>query len=572
MTNIISLLLEAVGSTIVLSFGRMNPITSGHELLINKVVSESKKRKADHLIVLSKSQDKKKNPLNVADKVKFAKAAFPGINIKGSDNTTRTLIEVIKSVDGKYKNVVLIAGSDRVPEFKTLLDKYNGKEYSFDSIEVVSSGERDPDADGVTGMSATKMRELAKAGDFDGFKKGVPSKMSDVIAKKMYDAIRTAMESTDIGPWDVVTHEAHGNMLVLGDKGTYLQCVSESGEFKRVFRHQVTLSESNFEYDFGLDKFVFEHLSEHTDPMTLFTISTFVKEGNETEIKTRLSGIPESAILEGCLVNNERKLVVEAYNKLLKLGDYQSINENATAINEALESRWDSLSEAQKGVFKELSTIAEAAGMSFHPLEQVLPFADTSVSLSRQWERIIEDEFGDIPIEDDLRSQINTIDFGALDSYSDEDFERDIEGMDLEDLLDLYDIDDLVLVDEDTGEVIELSDLDDELNEELINEVLSRAERIRSAIRMKRTKAQRTRKLKLALKRRANASTINRRSRRLAVKAVKARFLRGRTKISTSEKERIERIVKQRSALVKRLAMRGVSKVRKIENQRLAGK
>ena len=86
MTNMISILLEATGSTIVLSFGRMNPITSGHELLINKVVSESKKRKADHLIVLSKSQDKKKNPLNVVDKVKFAKAAFPGINIKGSDN------------------------------------------------------------------------------------------------------------------------------------------------------------------------------------------------------------------------------------------------------------------------------------------------------------------------------------------------------------------------------------------------------------------------------------------------------------------------------------------------------
>jgi nicotinic acid mononucleotide adenylyltransferase len=175
--------------TVVLSFGRMNPITVGHEKLAMKVMDEASKRKADPAIFLSHSSDAKKNPLSYEDKIKFARKAFGGV-VKQSP--AKTIIEVAKSLSGKYKNVVLVVGQDRIEEFKSLLNRYNKKEFNFDNIEVVSAGARDPDSEGIEGMSASKMRTLAQSGDLKTFTSGLPKKLKS-NAKEVYDAVRKGM-------------------------------------------------------------------------------------------------------------------------------------------------------------------------------------------------------------------------------------------------------------------------------------------------------------------------------------------------------------------------------------------
>jgi hypothetical protein len=184
-------LAEAKKSTVVVSFGRMNPMTNGHEKLANKLKSEAASRSADAKLYLSHSTNPKKDPLPFDAKVKFAKKAF-GPMVQNS--AARTIIEVAKELTGKYSNLVVVVGSDRVPEFRTLLEKYNGKDFTFDSIEIVSAGERDPDAEGVEGMSGSKMRKFAADEDFASFRKGVPSKLTDADAKGLFDAVRKGMK------------------------------------------------------------------------------------------------------------------------------------------------------------------------------------------------------------------------------------------------------------------------------------------------------------------------------------------------------------------------------------------
>tara|TARA_R110000822_G_scaffold88734_4_gene205483 strand:- start:843 stop:2822 length:1980 start_codon:yes stop_codon:yes gene_type:complete len=159
---------------VVLSFGRMNPPTVGHEKLVKKVVDVANSQRATPMIFLSHSQDKKKNPLEYADKVRFAKKAFGNL-VQASP--AKTLIDIAKNLQNKFKEMTIVVGSDRVREFEVLLNKYNGKEYNFDKITVVSAGERDPDAEGVEGMSASKMRAAAQGGDRQKFISGLPSSL-----------------------------------------------------------------------------------------------------------------------------------------------------------------------------------------------------------------------------------------------------------------------------------------------------------------------------------------------------------------------------------------------------------
>ena len=183
---------EAVGGTIVLTFGRMNPITVGHEKLVQKVLSVASKEKGTPKVFLTQTQDKKKNPLDYKDKIKFAQKAFGKVVEK---STAKTIIQVAQSVEN-FDNLVLVVGSDRVKEFDTLLNKYNGKDYNFKSIKVVSAGDRDPDADDVSGMSASKMRALAADGDILQFTKGLPKKLKS-SAKAMMSAVRKGMNMTE---------------------------------------------------------------------------------------------------------------------------------------------------------------------------------------------------------------------------------------------------------------------------------------------------------------------------------------------------------------------------------------
>jgi len=190
----------------VMAFGRMNPITVGHEKLVNKVQELAKKVGGSAHIVVSHSQDPKKNPLTSAQKLKHAKRAFPGVIISASDkDAPNFLAQAAKLYKQGVTHFHMVGGSDRVGEYETILNKYNGVKgphgmFNFKHIEVHSAGERDPDAEGVEGMSASKMREMASKGNFKEFRKGVPSKMNEAQAKDMYNDVRKGMginESVD---------------------------------------------------------------------------------------------------------------------------------------------------------------------------------------------------------------------------------------------------------------------------------------------------------------------------------------------------------------------------------------
>ena len=156
------------------TFGRFNPPTTGHELLINKVKEFA--GGGDYFIFPSHSQDKKKNPLSAEQKVKFMKQMYSSHkDAIVYDAQVRDAIKALKWLEDKgYTDAIFVVGSDRVPAFQ-FIKQYNGKDYNMNTVEIKSAGERDPDADDVSGMSASKMRKAAQEGDVATIKSGLPN-------------------------------------------------------------------------------------------------------------------------------------------------------------------------------------------------------------------------------------------------------------------------------------------------------------------------------------------------------------------------------------------------------------
>lgn len=185
----------------VLAFGRMNPPTAGHEQVVNKMHDVAKEHNASHQLVLSHSQDAKKNPLSPEKKVEHAKNAFPGTNVKAASKESPTILHHAAEMHkAGVKHLHVVAGSDRHEDMHNLLHKYNGVKsahgnYKFKSITVHSSGERDPDSEGTSGVSGTKMREHAASGNKKEFHKNLPSKMKPEHKDALYNDLRKSMGS-----------------------------------------------------------------------------------------------------------------------------------------------------------------------------------------------------------------------------------------------------------------------------------------------------------------------------------------------------------------------------------------
>jgi len=201
----ITQLLEASPyKTAVISWGRMNPPTIGHQRVIDVVKGTAQKVQGDPIIFVTKTQDAKKNPLSFAEKVHFIQELFPGVTVN-QNSSVKTIIQALQLLQGQgYKNVAIVAGSDRVDQYQSLVDKYNNTPdksgeipFAFKNVKVVSSGERDPDADDITGMSASKMRNFAVNNDFDSFAQGVAGN-NEVLAKQMFQRVRKGMGLEDV--------------------------------------------------------------------------------------------------------------------------------------------------------------------------------------------------------------------------------------------------------------------------------------------------------------------------------------------------------------------------------------
>ena len=191
--------LEAKQQTAVFSFGRLNPPTTGHQKLLQKIIQTAKQQAGYACLFVSHSQDPKKNPLTAKQKVAYIKKMFPKearqIEIK-EDSGLRNAMDIATELNKYYDNLVMVVGSDRVRDFKNLLNKYNGVDskhgyYKYTNIQIVSAGERDPDAEGVAGMSASKMRAAAASGDYESFSLGLPTGFDG--GKELFKDIRLGM-------------------------------------------------------------------------------------------------------------------------------------------------------------------------------------------------------------------------------------------------------------------------------------------------------------------------------------------------------------------------------------------
>jgi len=255
--------------TLVFAFGRFNPPTTGHEKLIKKVASVAGSN--PYRIYPSFTTNPKKDPLPHSLKVAYMRKMFPKHrkNII-ADNKMKTAIFIAEAVYKEgFKNLIMVAGSDRVKEFSTLLNRYNdapdksGKQlFQFDSVKVVSAGERDPDSEGVSGMSASKMRAAAADGDKDSFLTGLPSGFKE--GEKLYRDVRKYMgirEERDMG--DMTDFETVRDMFLTGKiwnagdiveakgvtgevvrKGTnYLSFVDEDGKVHKAWLYEIELNE-----------------------------------------------------------------------------------------------------------------------------------------------------------------------------------------------------------------------------------------------------------------------------------------------------------------------------------------
>ena len=262
--------------TLTVGFGRFNPPTIGHEKLLNHIKKVADK--GEYRIYPSHSQDAKKNPLDSETKVGYMRKMYPDHSSSiVHDTGMKTIFDVLKGAHQQgYKNVNIVVGADRLQEFEKLANKYNGNLYSFETINVVSAGERDPDAEGVEGMSASKLRKHAKDGDFETFSKGVPKALGEKDARKLYNTVRKNMgldeefETWEIAPkldWKnlrenyitgkifqvgkIVENMNTGLMGNIIRTGTnYVIYVTEAGEMFKSWIHDI-----NEVYEIGTDEY-----------------------------------------------------------------------------------------------------------------------------------------------------------------------------------------------------------------------------------------------------------------------------------------------------------------------------
>ena len=667
------LIKELPSKKVVFAFGRFQPPTNGHALLVNAVTKLASAQKADHVIYTSRTQDKKSNPLSATRKVYYLKRMFPHAKFMAANDNVRTFMEVAAELSKKYKHLVMIAGSDRVAEYKKLLDKYNGTTFNFETIEVVSAGERDPDSDTASGMSGTKMREAAKKGNFAAFKKGLPHGITELDAKRLMNEIREGMgidaikESIQFER-DTVRESYHsGNIFNVGDRvkdsvgvyeivdrgANYITVVNESGEISKKWLNAVTAIEIQEDIPTSVPEdqitykgYTTKNLSNSKDALSAFMM-TIERAQDPVAILNALKatdvymGINDRHIAGEELTDAERAEWNDAHKKareyLQKIGEFnhhldywhmhehefQDLNNNypdlatATEVSESIQG----LKEMKVTAIDRLKAarvIAAAFGVSdvekssnpamlvnlglrkiksksfsknaIEIIKNMLQFADevgiaydkglvpplatdtkvdealigTSMTDTDDTETIRRMKIAHHLGEEGDEPEGEDEDEKELD---DDEIDKMISSIDDDDYLHAYDDDELAIVDDESGEEV------DDLKEETINEVLSRAERIRSKIRFARTKTKRERKLRIALRTRSGTAKVNQRARRMAVKVLKARLARKPIdKLTVGEKERLERIVQKRKAVINRIAMKMVPNIRRIETNRLSHK
>ena len=293
---------EEVGSdTLTVTFGRFNPPTVGH----GKLLSAAKKASegGDLKVYPSRSQDPKKNPLDPDMKISFMRKMFPDYAeniINDSEMKTIFNVLVLASEDG-YDNVNIVVGSDRQAEFENLATKYNGELYNFDQIRVISAGVRDADAEGVEGMSASKMRKAVADNDFESFRKGTPKELNDVETQSLFDAVFNGMklkkkavaETWEIAPKcdpkGLRENYISGNIFNIGDIVENLNTGLVGKIIRRGTNHLICVTEEEYMFKSWI-RDVMESVVNYAGPSGVPADQRLVGTDSHREYVQRLTG------------------------------------------------------------------------------------------------------------------------------------------------------------------------------------------------------------------------------------------------------------------------------------------
>ena len=288
---------------LTVAFGRFNPPTVGH----GKLLSAAKKaaQGGDLKIYPSRSQDPKKNPLDPDMKISFMKKMFPDYseNII-NDDEMRSIFNVLTTASEQgYKDVNIIVGSDRQAEFENLATKYNGELYDFENIRVISAGVRDADAEGVEGMSASKMRKAVVDGDFDAFRRGTPKDLNDGDTQALFDAVRSGMkikakkkevaETWEIAPKcdpkGLRDHYVSGDIFNLGDIVENLNTGLIGEIVRRGTNHLICVTKENYMFKSWI-RDVMEAVQNYPGPSGVPSDQRLVGTDAHREYVMRLTG------------------------------------------------------------------------------------------------------------------------------------------------------------------------------------------------------------------------------------------------------------------------------------------
>lgn len=639
MKNYKQLLRELPSKSVVVSIGSFNPPSVGHELQIKVVRKLASQTKADHIVFVSSQQDSKKNPLEIGKKISYLELFFPNTRFVPTKENTKTFLDVVKSLNGKYKNVLFVVCSDKVNDYKKVLQQHNNKQYRFENIDVVSAGSQDPDFD-------DRLRSLASKGNYLSFKSHLPTTVRDLDGKRLMNDIRIGLGLEPIkeqinlvkdqlreqyfrgeifSEGDIV--ESDNKVLQIVKRGSnHLLLQDETGTKMSKWIQDVQPSEREFMLNedlqtSGSGKTGGESATAKTAENQRKMLELKAKQAKQIEdVKERQereTQMTRDSMKEGYTVP-KTLMSLHDFRKTMKMGQKPIAVDN----DKETESDIDASSNATNAPNQSEVGGQHMSSSSPHDEnlrrmkvkyhlgeetkeqqgtrdEQLKRFKKQAAEAELGTGCVKEDTYKGLEKEDkpgkkstEFKGARNSVTGKTVEGWKDEkkpvaeEFEdineeeletqlvADLAALTEEDFYEAYDDEELAIIDEETGEELEAVEEEAELDQPMIMEVLSRIERIKAKARMRRSKAKRERRHKVAIRQLSTPQVANKRARRLAISAMKKRLLRGQNpaKVSVGQKERMERFIAQRKKIVDRLSARMVSRVKQIEKARLQHK
>ena len=592
------LIKELPSTTLVCAFGDFDPPTTAHELMVKTVNRLAEQKNTDHVIYAST----KDSLIQEEKKEQYLKLMFPKTNFKSVNESK--INNLLEDLGKKYKKIVIVTGSEQVDKLKKLVKENT-------SIQIIPITEKNPDA------NFAKMKQLATKGLYEEFKKKLPSNIRELDGRRLMNDVRIGLGLEPVkenlilvkdklreqyfrgeifNEGDIV--ESNGDLFTIVKRGSnHLLLKEQSGNLVSKWIQDVKPTEEK-EMNEGVIQ------QNGTDKLEPSTSDTGAKQDANPKPTGKVKGF-----ITFYNFNTKDPLKESALNPADIHGDYQAKSKTLQDLSKDKQVDQQQVQQRKLDLEKEYALKKEklkadheknkeklqqeevkeptgglkdacwtgytAVGMKMKNGKKVpncVP-KNEETELEEAKKKPVCPQCGEHECkcnnEVDKTSYNQPFDPFFKEDFTEEEIDEMVNSVTDQDIEDLYEEDELVLVYDDDGE--EIPPLQEESKYDLM-EVLSRTERMRGKMRLRKTSAKRGRSTKIALKRYSNPATINKRARRLAIKLMKKRMLRGRdySKVSVGEKERIEKTLSQRKDVISRVAQKLVSRVRKVEKARMS--